>query len=179
MKLFFASDVHGSAPAAARMLEAYRKSGAGRMILLGDILYHGPRNDIPPGYAPKEVVSLLSPYAADILCVRGNCDTEADQMVLPFPVLSDYAVLFLERLAPRMVYLAHGHHPLPPMKAGDIVVSGHTHVPLVEVGEQIRLNPGSVTIPKGGSKPSYMMYDDGLFVIRDFDGGIVGQWGCV
>ncbi|MCH3908170.1 MAG: phosphodiesterase [Sphaerochaeta sp.] len=179
MKLFFASDIHGSAPATERMIAAYQESGAQRMILLGDILYHGPRNDLPEGYAPKQVVSLLSPLAPKILCVRGNCEAEVDQMVLPFPVMADYAVLFVEALSPRMVYLTHGHHPLPPLCDGDVVISGHTHIPLIDQGPQVHLNPGSASLPKGGFKPSYMVYDDGLFVIKDFDGGVIGSWRAV
>jgi len=167
MKLLIASDVHGSAPATKKLVDMYGKSGAERLVLLGDILYHGPRNDLPEGYAPKEVISLLSPLKEKILCVRGNCDAEVDQMVLPFPILAEYAVLFLDG---RLVYLAHGHHSEPPLSKGDILISGHTHVPGIMEGEVIKMNPGSISIPKQGFPPTVLWYDDGVYSIRTFEG---------
>jgi hypothetical protein len=94
MKYMIASDIHGSAKYCRRMLEAYRAEQPDKLILLGDILYHGPRNDLPEEYAPKEVIAMLNPLAAELLCVRGNCEAEVDQMVLDFPVLADYAVFY-------------------------------------------------------------------------------------
>ena len=129
MKLLIASDLHGSAFYTEKLLERYAKEGAERLILLGDILYHGPRNDLPERYAPKEVLAMLNPHAAEILCVRGNCDCEVDQMVLDFPVLADYGFLLLEG---RAAYLTHGHvinkaHPLSFQK-GDILLHGHVYI---------------------------------------------------
>ena len=129
MKYMFASDVHGSAFFCRKMLEAYREEKAEKLILLGDILYHGPRNDLPKDYAPKKVIELLNGIKNEILCVRGNCDTEVDQMVLEFPVLADYAVIFVDG---KTLYLTHGHkynpNNLPPIKKGDYLVNGHTHI---------------------------------------------------
>ena len=95
MKLMIASDIHGSAFYCEKMIEAYKREGADRLLLLGDILYHGPRNDLPEGYAPKEVIAMLNPLKSELLCVRGNCDTEVDQMVLEFPILADYCYVNL------------------------------------------------------------------------------------
>lgn len=165
---FFASDIHGSAVWCSRMLDAFRESGASRLVLLGDILYHGPRNDLPEGYDPKAVIAMLSPFADRILAVRGNCDTEVDQMVLPFPILADYAVIAFQG---RLLYLTHGHkfsrdNP-PPLTAGDTLLYGHTHIPEDSVRDGIRfLNPGSVSIPKGGSGHSYMTLSDEGFAFH-------------
>ena len=169
MKLLIASDLHGSAFYTEKLLERYAKEGAERLILLGEILYHGPRNDLPERYAPKGVLAMLNPHAAEILCVRGNCDCEVDQMVLDFPVLADYGFLLLEG---RAAYLTHGHvinkaHPLPFQK-GDILLHGHTHIPACEdCGDFTYLNPGSVSIPKNGSAHSYMIYENGAFVWKE------------
>ena len=178
MKFLIASDIHGSAFYCRQLLEAFEQEGADRLILLGDILYHGPRNDLPAEYAPKEVIVMLNPLKDRILCVRGNCDTEVDQMVLDFPILADYAIL---PLADRLVYLTHGHiyntKKLPPLMPGDILLHGHTHVPAWEsFGQGNRyLNPGSVSIPKEGSAHSYMVLEDGLFSWKDLDGRVYHQ----
>ena len=131
MKWLIASDIHGSALWCRRLLEAFRREQADRLILLGDILYHGPRNDLPEGYAPKEVIALLNPLKERILCVRGNCEAEVDQMVLDFPVMADYAVI---PDGQRLIYLTHGHvynaGHLPPLCPGDVLIHGHTHIPL-------------------------------------------------
>ena len=171
MKLFFASDIHGDLAAATAMREAFLREGAGRLFLLGDILYHGPRNDLPTAYAPKEVAALLGEMKDKILAVRGNCDTEVDQMMLPFPILADYAALPLQ--SGQVVYLTHGHHALPPLSARDLTVQGHTHVAgkTVTPCGHVCLNPGSVSIPKGGTPPAYMIYENGIFSIRRLDGG--------
>ena len=167
-----ASDLHGSAYYTQKLLEAYEMEQADTLVLLGDILYHGPRNDLPRGYAPKEVIALLNPLAADILCVRGNCDCEVDQMVLDFPILADYAIIDFGKNA---IYATHGHKfgkdcP-PPLKSGDILLCGHTHIPANEkTGGIYYLNPGSVSIPKNGSKNSYMTLCDGVFTWKDLDG---------
>ena len=171
MKLLIASDIHGSAYYCRKLLEAYKKEEADKLILLGDILYHGPRNDLPEEYAPKEVIAMLNPMKQEILCVRGNCDTEVDQMVLEFPILADYGFLY-ER--GRMIFLTHGHvfneNHLPMLKKGDILLHGHTHVPVCrEHEEYIYMNPGSVSIPKEGSEHSYMTYEDGIFIWKNLD----------
>jgi hypothetical protein len=173
MKLFFASDIHGSLYYADKMVEAYKASGAEKLILLGDLLYHGPRNDLPRDYKPKEVITLLNSLKSEILAVRGNCEAEVDQMVLEFPVMADYAVLYLDG---RMVFITHGHtlNPSnPPMlKEGDILINGHTHIPAQEkVGDFYYINPGSVAIPKQNSDHSYMLYEDGVYTIYSLDSG--------
>ena len=171
MKLFISSDIHGSAPWCERMLRSYRNSGAEKLILLGDILYHGPRNDLPEGYAPKEVIALLEPYKDQILCVRGNCDTEVDQMVLSFPILADYAYICADGLR---IFATHGHvynnGNLPPLSKGDILLHGHTHVPALEdMGDYTYVNPGSVSIPKEGSAHSCLLLEDGEFRFISLD----------
>lgn len=177
MKYMIASDIHGSAFYCRKMLEAFESSGADRMILLGDILYHGPRNDLPKEYAPKEVLAMLNGYKDRIYCVRGNCDTEVDQMVLEFPVLADYALFVLDGVT---IYATHGHvyheNHLPPMQPGDVLLHGHTHVLRADrCGEITILNPGSVSIPKEGNPPTYAILDQGLFQILDFDGHIMKE----
>lgn len=172
MKLLIASDIHGSAYYCRKLLEAYEKERADKLVLLGDILYHGPRNDLPKEYAPKEVLALLNARKEEILCVRGNCDTEVDQMVLEFPILADYGFLY-ER--GRMIFLTHGHifHEghLPMLKKGDILLHGHTHVPVCREHEQyVYMNPGSVSIPKEGSAHGYMLYEDGRFCWKALEG---------
>jgi len=159
-KLMIASDIHGSAYYCKKMLEAFDREQADRLLLLGDILYHGPRNDLPKEYAPKEVIKMLNERKSRIFCVRGNCDTEVDQMVLEFPILADYAVI---PTADRLIYATHGHHfnlnALPPLQPGDILLHGHTHIPAWEpFGDgNLYLNPGSVSIPKAESEHSYMI----------------------
>lgn len=159
MKWMIASDLHGSAYYCRKMLEAFEREEADRLFLLGDLLYHGPRNDLPREYAPKEVIPLLNGKKEKLLCVRGNCDAEVDQMVLEFPVLADYAVLPVGR---RLIYATHGHiyhvKNLPPLAPGDVLLHGHTHVPAwTEFGQgNLYLNPGSVSIPKENSPHSYM-----------------------
>ena len=159
MKWMIASDLHGSAYYCRKMLEAFEREGAARLFLLGDLLYHGPRNDLPREYAPKEVIPLLNGKREKLLCVRGNCDAEVDQMVLEFPVLADYAVL---PVGQRLIYATHGHiyhvKNLPPLAPGDVLLHGHTHVPAwTEFGQgNLYLNPGSVSIPKENSPHSYM-----------------------
>ncbi|WP_073076588.1 phosphodiesterase [Sporobacter termitidis] len=172
MKLMIASDIHGSAYYGEKLIQAFDKEKADRLLLLGDLLYHGPRNDLPEDYRPKRVIELLNGLKAHILCVRGNCEAEVDQAVLEFPVLAEYCVLWL---GGRMIFATHGHrfdkdNP-PPLHKGDILLYGHTHVPLCEVGETfISLNPGSVSIPKENSPHSYMTLEDGLFKWKDIEG---------
>ena len=172
MKWMIASDLHGATGYVRRLLERFEQEGADRLLLLGDILYHGPRNDLPPEYAPKEVIALLTPYKDRIFCVRGNCDTEVDQMVLPFPILADYAVLSQGN---RLIYATHGHvynpQNLPPLQPGDVLLMGHTHVPMAkEENGLLFLNPGSVSIPKEQSPHSYMILEEGTLIWKDLDG---------
>ena len=172
MRLMIASDIHGSAHYCRELLAAYKREQADKLVLLGDILYHGPRNDLPQEYAPKEVIAMLNPLAADLLCVRGNCDTEVDQMVLDFPVLSDYAVIFNGE---DTLYLTHGHvyNAETPIKGckGGVLLGGHTHVPtVIEKEDFVYLNPGSVSIPKENSPHSYMVYENGLFLWKNLAG---------
>ncbi len=177
MKLMFASDIHGSAFYCRKMLEAWEKEKAGRLILLGDILYHGPRNDLPREYAPKEVIALLNHRKNEICAVRGNCEAEVDQMVLDFPVMADYCIIIE---GTHTIYATHGHiyHEgnLPPLKEGDVLIHGHTHVLRAEKREgYILLNPGSVSIPKEGNPPTYAILEEGRFQIKDFEGNIVKE----
>ena len=155
MKFMIASDLHGDRAATEQLLALFEQSGADRLILLGDILYHGPRNDLPAAYDPKGVIALLNPMRDKILAVRGNCDTEVDQMVLDFPILADYAILPLENGA--LAYLTHGHryneeNP-PAISANDLLIHGHTHVAGVTSCREGQpcLNPGSISIPKNGT----------------------------
>lgn len=165
MKLLVASDIHGSAVWCKKMLGAFEKEGADKLVLLGDILYHGPRNPLPDGYAPQEVFAMLNPIADRIIAVRGNCDSEVDQMVLDFNVSSDYAVLYD---GATKITLSHGHRPVPPLGKGDVYITGHTHVPLnaVEKEGYLHLNPGSVSLPKDGSAHGYIVYENGNFAFK-------------
>lgn len=174
MKIMIASDIHGSAFYCKKMLEAYKNEGADKLLILGDILYHGPRNDLPEGYAPKEVIAMLNPMADELLCVRGNCDTEVDQMVLDFPVLADYAILYNEG---RMIFATHGHNfnptSPPKIKRGDILLNGHTHIPAFEEKDGfIYVNPGSVSIPKENSEHGYILLDGNKLSWKNLDGKV-------
>ena len=177
MKFFFASDIHGDLAAARAMRDAFERERADRLILLGDLLYHGPRNPLPAAYDPKGVIALLSDMKEQILAVRGNCDTEVDQMVLPFPILADYAVLPLS--GGRLAYLTHGHRyheetPMP-LATGDILIHGHTHVAGLTrcKAGQLCLNPGSVSLPKGDTPACYMTLEGSSFSIRRLADGSV------
>ena len=134
MKLVIASDIHGSAFWCRKLMEVAEREQPDRLVLLGDLLYHGPRNDLPRDYAPKQVIPMLSAWKDRILAVRGNCEAEVDQMVLPFPCMADYAVLEADGLT---FYLTHGHlwnpDKLPPLTPGTVFLSGHTHIKLDEV----------------------------------------------
>ncbi len=178
MKWMIASDIHGSAFYGRQLIEQYQKEKASRLILLGDILYHGPRNDLPQEYAPKTLIPLLNAMKEDILCVRGNCDTEVDQMVLEFPILADYAVLDIGN---QIIYATHGHvfneGKLPPLHHGDILLCGHTHVPkCIEHENFIYMNPGSVSIPKENSPHGYMTVENGVFLWKDLNGKVYQEY---
>ena len=167
MKLLIASDIHGSAYWCGRLMEEIRREDPDRVLLLGDLLYHGPRNDLPRDYAPKQVIPMLSQIKEKIMAVRGNCEAEVDQMVLPFPCLADFSQLMVDG---KLFHLSHGHHQnpqnLPPLPEGSVFLFGHTHVKLDESVCGIRcLNPGSVSIPKDGSH-SYLIYENGSFSFK-------------
>ena len=162
MKYLIASDIHGSAACTRALLDRFQAEDADVLVLLGDILYHGPRNDLPETYAPKEVAALLNEVADQILCVRGNCEAEVDQMMLDFPCLAGYAYLYIEGTP---VYITHGHHfndqNLPKIaNPRTILLHGHTHVPVNLKHDTHRtMNPGSTTIPKQDSAQRYMLID--------------------
>lgn len=166
MKLLIASDIHGSAYYCGKLMEVMDRQRPDKLLLLGDLLYHGPRNDLPRDYAPKKVIPMLSAHQDIILAVRGNCDAEVDQMVLPFPCMDDSAQLDVDGVT---FYLSHGHHEspdcLPELPAGSVFLSGHTHVKMDEVRQGIHcINPGSVSIPKDGSH-SCILYENGIFTV--------------
>ncbi len=172
MRLFIASDIHGSAPACKKILERMEVEKPDKLVLLGDLLYHGPRNDLPEGYAPKEVIAMLNQAREKIICVRGNCEAVVDQMVLDFPVMADYIWMMDQG---HQLFFTHGDvynaHNMPALQAGDALIHGHTHVHTVQfIREVVYLNPGSVSLPKENQVPSYMMYEDGFFSIRDMQG---------
>ena len=175
MKLVIASDIHGSAFWCRKLLDVCEKEQPDHLILLGDILYHGPRNDLPRDYAPKQVIPMLGAWAEKILCVRGNCEAEVDQMVLNFPCLAEYAVL---PVGDRLCYLVHGHNygpdKLPPMMKGDLLMSGHIHIPVCrEQDGVLLLNPGSVSIPKENTPHSYMVLENGTVEWKHVENGEV------
>lgn len=173
MKLMIASDLHGSAYFCQRMLAAFAAERADRLLLLGDLLYHGPRNDLPRDYAPKQVIAMLNGVRAKLLCVRGNCDAEVDQMVLDFPMMAEYAIWPLDA---RLIYITHGHRfymaSPPPLQPGDILLHGHTHIPACTPfgQENYYLNPGSLSLPKDGSASGYMALEGTAFTWKTLDG---------
>lgn len=175
MKYFVISDIHGSIYYLKKVMEIFEKDEYDKLIILGDELYHGPRNPLPKEYSPKEVIELLNSFKDRIIAVRGNCDSEVDQMVLNYPIMSDYALLYLNG---KRVYLTHGHiynieKPLP-MSEGDILLYGHFHIPMAERKDEIYFcNPGSISLPKNGSKNSFGILDEKSFVIKDLDENIV------
>ena len=171
MKFLIASDIHGSAYYCDLLLKAIGTEKADRVLILGDILYHGPRNDLPKDYAPKKVIEMLNPLKDKLLCVRGNCDTEVDQMVLEFPIMADYSVI---PMGDRLIYATHGHvfneNNLPPMSQGDILLNGHTHISkCVEHSDFIYMNPGSVSIPKEETPHSFMTLKEGKFLWKNLE----------
>lgn len=176
MRLLIASDIHGDLDSMKKVLEAFEGEGAERLLLLGDLLYHGPRNDLPATYAPKAVIELLNANKNNIMTVRGNCDTEVDQMVLTFPILADYIYLSLDGLG---IFATHGHHhntqTPPPLRKGEILLHGHTHVLKCEEfgDENFYLNPGSAALPKENNPRTYMVYENRRFTVKDFEGNVI------
>ena len=178
MKLLIASDIHGSLKYCNKLVEQYKKEDCDKLILLGDILYHGPRNDLPEEYNPKGVIALLNSMSDEVLTVRGNCEAEVDDMVLDFNVLAEYAILYIEN---RLVFLTHGHkfnpQNMPKLKKSDILFNGHTHVSKIEeTGDVLYVNPGSVSIPKENTPRGYMILTETEIIHKDLDGNILNKY---
>ncbi len=170
MKLMFASDIHGSAIYCKKLIDAFDGEGADRLMLLGDVLYHGPRNALPHEYDTKSVAEMLNKIADKVSNVRGNCESTVDDMVLDFPVLSEYGFVCAGDFS---IYMSHGHKPFPPLPKGSVVISGHTHIPHCYEENGVRyLNPGSVSIPKGGSERGYILFENNSFLWKTLDGTI-------
>lgn len=168
MKLMFASDLHGSLPATEKVLEIFARSGAQWLVLVGDLLNHGPRNALPEGYNPAKVAEVLNTVAEKIIAVRGNCDSEVDQMLLNFPITAPFAQILLPG---QRLFVTHGHlynpEKLPPLAPHDALIFGHTHLPVAEIRDGIYFfNPGSVSIPKGGFEASYGMLNDDVLTVH-------------
>lgn len=180
MKLLIASDIHGSADAAIAIADRVKAEKPDRIVLLGDLLYHGPRNPLPAGYDPMRVAGILNGWKDRIVAVRGNCDSEVDQMVLEFSCRSDYTLVEADG---HLLHLSHGHLPgnapddLPPLPEGSAFVSGHTHVKKLErSGGVLLVNPGSPSLPKDGV-PSYALYENGVFSLKTLDGEVLASMG--
>ena len=176
MKFFIASDIHGSAFYCQKMISAFLNENADKMLLLGDILYHGPRNELPKDYNPKKVISMLNEIKDKIICVKGNCDTEVDQMVLLFPILSEYNIIFD---GVHTLYMNHGHKSellSDVLCNGSILLCGHTHVPTYRYeNNYLYVNPGSISIPKENSQCSYLIWENGVFSWKSIDGEIYNK----
>ena len=175
MKLMIASDIHGSALYCRSLIDAFNRENPEKLLLLGDILYHGPRNPLPEEYNPQEVSKMLNQIKNKILCVRGNCDSEVDQMLLEFPIMADYCMVYC---GGKTVFATHGHccgeSTPPPLSNGDILLCGHTHIPACRNNSGILyLNPGSVSIPKENSHHGYMIFEGTDAVWKDLDGNVI------
>ena len=179
MKWLIASDIHGSLYYGKKLIEQIKKEEPDKVIFLGDILYHGPRNDLPNDYNPKELIKLLNEYKDKIISVRGNCDSEVDQMVLEFPIMADYMILTINNLT---IFATHGHlYDIEniPFKGIDVVLSGHTHVQKCDTYDHyVHMNPGSVSIPKENSYHGYMVVVDKVFYWKDLEGNIINKFEC-
>ncbi|MFT5872587.1 MAG: putative phosphoesterase [Clostridium sp.] len=175
MKIFFISDIHGSLYYLKKAIDRYKEEGASYIVLLGDALYHGPRNPLPEGYNPQEVASFLNGYKDKLIAVRGNCDSEVDQMIIEYPMMSDYSIILYNN---RRLFLTHGHiyneENLPNLSENDVLINGHTHIPVAKKSGKIYiLNPGSVSLPKGNNPNSYAILQENLFEIKDLDGNVI------
>ena len=172
MKLFFISDIHGSLSNLQTALEFFKKEQADKLVILGDVMYHGPRNPLPEEYKPADVAALLNQYKSKIVAVRGNCDSEVDQMLLEYPMMETNAVIQFEE---RAIFLSHGHiynpDELPPLNTGDIFAFGHVHLPIAEKQDDIYIfNPGSIALPKQENPRSYGTFDGKELVVKSFTG---------
>ena len=171
------SDIHGSLFYLKKVIEIFEKNNYDKILILGDELYHGPRNPLPKEYNPKETAELLNRYKNKIIAVRGNCDSEVDQMVLNFPITADYNMIFLEN---KKIFMTHGHiynidNPLP-MADGDIMMYGHFHIPMIKKkDERIFLNPGSISLPKENNPNSFGVFENGSFYIKDMEENILNE----
>lgn len=175
MKIMFLSDIHGSIKYLKLAMEKFEQEKAHKLVLLGDLMYHGPRNSIPDEYDTKKVSELLNQYKNKITAVRGNCDSEVDQMLLEFPIMSDYMEILLENYK---IFATHGHiynkENMPILNKGDVFIHGHYHLPMAEKFEDIYyLNPGSITFPKQNTKNSYAILEDDKFLIKDLDNNVI------
>ena len=176
MKLIIASDIHGGAECCKALLDAAEREGADKILLLGDILYHGPRNDLPEDYAPKKVIEMLNSVKDKLVCVRGNCDAEVDQMVLDFPITAESTKIY-DAEADITIFMSHGHKSspsnLPPMPEKAVFLYGHTHVKKIEkVDGTVCVNPGSITLPKENNPKTYATYENGVVEIKTLDGSV-------
>ncbi|MGH4122420.1 MAG: phosphodiesterase [Clostridium sp.] len=177
MKIFFISDIHGSLLFLKKALKRYREEEASYIVMLGDALYHGPRNPLPEEYKPQEVANLLNEYKDKIIAVRGNCDSEVDQMLIEYPMMADYSIILYNN---RRLFLTHGHtyneDNLPNLCENDVLVQGHTHLPLAKKQNKIYvLNPGSLSLPKENNPNSYAILEDDLFQIKDLEGNVIKE----
>jgi len=175
MKLMFISDIHGSAYWLEKAMEKVKEEAPDQIVMLGDFMYHGPRNPLPEGYNPALVAEMLNQYKQHIVAVRGNCDAEVDQMLLEFPMMADYTVILHEG---RRIYVTHGHgfniEQLPPLQENDVFIQGHTHVPVADTKDGIYvLNPGSISLPKENYPNSYGIIENGSFFVKDFEGSVI------
>ena len=179
-KIIIASDIHGSAFWCEQLLQAFENEGADKLLLLGDLLYHGPRNDFPDGYSPKKVFAMLNAMKEKITCVRGNCDSEVDQMVLEFPMMADYALL---EACGHTLFATHGHlfnADMPPLlREGDLLLNGHFHTPCNQKMDNgaTYVNCGSVSLPKDGTPHSYLLLDGNTLYFKDLETG--GIFDCL
>lgn len=174
MKLLIISDIHGSLYYAKKAITAYEAENADYIVILGDELYHGPRNPLPQDYNPKEVALLLNKYTDKIIAIRGNCDSEVDEMVLDFPIMATYSTILYNG---RRLFLSHGHiyneGNLPKLSDGDIFMYGHTHIPVAKKQENIYIfNPGSISLPKENNPNTYGVLENNKLLIKEFDGRI-------
>lgn len=170
MKIIFASDIHGSSYYCKKLLDIVETTGPDKLVLLGDLLYHGARNDLTKEYNTNDVANLLNSVADKIICVRGNCDSEVDQAVLSFPIMSDYLAMYL---CDKSIMITHGHRDFS-MHSYDIKISGHTHIPIMKTQDgKLYMNPGSISLPRGGNHNTYMRYEDGVFEIKTLAGEVV------
>lgn len=175
MKYMIASDLHGSYFYGRKLFDRFDEERPEMLLLLGDILYHGARNALPEAYSTMDLTALLNSYKSRIFAVRGNCDSEIDQMVLEFPISADYNMMYVDG---RMWVLTHGHlfdeYSMIAHEPGTVLLHGHTHVKAMrDMGDFYYLNPGSVSIPKDGPVHSYLVYENGVFTMKDLDGEVL------
>jgi putative phosphoesterase len=187
MKILVFSDIHGSLPVARRIRALVNEADPDLVVLLGDLLYHGPRNRLPEGYSPGECAAELAWLAPRAVAVKGNCDSEVDETLLPFPLATVFAWVIdgdARKDGPLLRLCAtHGHTwnagRQPPLRAGDVLLFGHSHVPMAESHGGVHCcNPGSMALPKEGSPACYGLYDAGVFSVLTDDGKIYRRLDC-